>query len=349
MTHTLSPSALLGQQAPASDRAVIALSEGSDPRIVAGALKARAQGLADIILIGAEAEVQAELAAQGASSGAGLEIQDPKTAPLSDQFAQSFHSLRQHKGVTPEQAAEAVQEPLIYAAMLVREGHATGTVGGAVYTTSDVVRAALQVIGKAPDAGMVSSFFLMYPPQNSTEHGRAMLYSDCGLVIDPNAEELVAIASASARSCRTLLRQEPKIAMLSFSTKGSASHPDVSKISQATALLRAQEPDLEVDGELQFDAAFAPDVGEKKSPGSAVAGQANVMIFPNLNAGNTGYKISQRLGGYSAIGPILQGLAQPANDLSRGCSAEDVLEMIAVTVLQAQDRKDGPPGPENRN
>lgn len=336
MTQTLSPSALLGQS-HSTTVAIIALSEGSDPRVVAGALAARKAGLAEIILVGPRDEIEAELSAQGAVTDPGLTVQDPLHSPLHQDFAAAFHQLRQHKGVTPEAAAKAVEDPLVYAALLVRLGHATGTVGGAVATTSDVVRTALQVIGKAKGSAMVSSFFLMYPPENSTAHGRAMLYSDCGLVIDPSAEELVAIASASAQSCQSLLRQEPKIAMLSFSTKGSASHPDVSKVSTAAEMLRDQHPDLEVDGELQFDAAFAPDVGEKKSPGSTVAGQANVMIFPNLDAGNTGYKISQRLGGYSAIGPILQGLAQPANDLSRGCSAEDVLEMIAVTVLQAAE------------
>ena len=174
----------------------------------------------------------------------------------------------------------------------------------------------------------------MYPPKDASEHARAMLYSDCGLVIDPSAKELVEIAKASANSCRSLLRTEPKMAMLSFSTVGSARHPNVDKVTDALAGLKAEAPDLSVDGELQFDAAFTPSVGERKSPGSTVAGQANVMIFPNLDAGNIGYKITQRLGGSAAIGPILQGLAQPANDLLRGCSAEDVLEMIAVTALQ---------------
>ena len=233
-----------------------------------------------------------------------------------------------------DKAAKAVQDPVVYAAMLVRLGHATGTLGGAVHTTGDIVRSAIQVIGVAKDAAMVSSFFLMYPPKDAPENARAMLYSDCGLVIDPSAKELVEIAKASANSCRSLLRTEPKIAMLSFSTVGSARHPNVDKVTDALAGLKAEAPDLSVDGELQFDAAFTPSVGERKSPGSAVAGQANVMIFPNLDAGNIGYKITQRLGGYAAIGPILQGLAQPANDLSRGCSAEDVLEMIAVTALQ---------------
>lgn len=182
---------------------------------------------------------------------------------------------------------------------------------------------------------MVSSYFAMYPPEGAAGDARAMVYSDCGLVIDPSSEELAAIAAQSAASCKALLRQEPKIAMLSFSTKGSARHAKVSKVTDALAILQDAHPEVQADGELQFDAAYLPSVGQTKAPGSDVAGQANVMIFPNLDAGNIGYKITQRIGGYAAIGPILQGLAKPANDLSRGCSAEDVTQMIAVTVLQA--------------
>ncbi|WP_120499873.1 phosphate acetyltransferase [Roseovarius sp. EL26] len=328
---TLRPVELLQSLASVS-RPTIALSEGSDPRIVAGALAAISADIADIILVGPKADIQAELEAQNAPDSSHLSIHDPATSHLTADFAAAFHELRKHKGVDEAKAHSAVMNPVTYAAMLVRLGHATGTVGGAVNTTSDIVRAAIQVIGKAPDAAMVSSFFLMYPP---ADDGRTMLYSDCGLVIDPSSEELVAIAEASAKSCQSLLRQEPKIAMLSFSTKGSAKHAAVSKVETATQTLRDNRPDLNVDGELQFDAAFVPSVGEKKSPGSNVAGQANVMIFPNLDAGNIGYKITQRLGGYAAIGPIMQGLDKPANDLSRGCVAEDVTQMIAVTALQA--------------
>lgn len=330
---TLSPTELLQSRVP-STRPVISLCEGADPRIVAGALAAIHADLADIILVGDAEEIRAELTAQNGADVQGLSIHDPSNSPLAADFAAEFYALRKHKGVDMDKAAKAVQDPVVYAAMLVRLGHATGTLGGAVHTTGDIVRSAIQVIGVAKDAAMVSSFFLMYPPKDAPENARAMLYSDCGLVIDPSAKELVEIAKASANSCRSLLRTEPKIAMLSFSTVGSARHPNVDKVTDALAGLKAEAPDLSVDGELQFDAAFTPSVGERKSPGSAVAGQANVMIFPNLDAGNIGYKITQRLGGYAAIGPILQGLAQPANDLSRGCSAEDVLEMIAVTALQ---------------
>ncbi|MFY0621054.1 MAG: phosphate acetyltransferase [Pelagimonas sp.] len=332
---TLSPQELV-QATTFATKPVVALSEGSDPRVVQGALAAREAGFSDIILVGAEADVLSELTRQGSEQGQGISVHDPLTSSLTDGFAASFLELRKHKGVDAVKAQALVETPLVYAAMLVREGHATGTVGGAVATTSDVVRAAIQVIGKAPDAEMVSSFFLMYPPEVGGDNARAMLYSDCGLVIDPSAAELAAIASASAQSARTLLRQEPQIALLSFSTKGSARHPVIDKVTQAAALLSEQHPELQVDGELQFDAAFVPEVGARKSPGSAMAGHANVMIFPNLDAGNIAYKITQRVGGYAAIGPILQGLAKPANDLSRGCSAEDVTEMIAVTILQAQ-------------
>lgn len=322
---------------PSDTRPVVALSEGTDPRVVAGALGARRSGLADIILVGPKAEVEAVLQAEGGSAGEGIEIHDPAQSDLTETFAAKYHELRKHKGIDEAKARKAAETPLVYAAMLVRLGHAAGTVGGAVHTTGDVVRTAIQVIGMNPDAGMVSSFFLMYPPETAQADARAMLYSDCGLVIDPNSEELANIAAASAVSARALLQEEPKIAMLSFSTKGSARHPAVDKVVNATEILRAKHPELNVDGELQFDAAFVPSIGERKSPGSPVAGQSNVKIFPNLDAGNIGYKMTQRLGGYLAIGPVLQGLAKPANDLSRGCSAEDVTQIIAVTILQARE------------
>ncbi|MBY6139695.1 phosphate acetyltransferase [Leisingera daeponensis] len=334
VTQTLSPLELLKASPPAA-RPVVALSEGTDPRVVAGALAAHQAGIADVILVGPKAEVEAALQAESASASVGVAIHDPASSELTAAFATEYYELRKHKGVDEAKARAAAETPLVYAAMLVRLGHATGTVGGAVHTTGDVVRSAIQVIGMAPDAGMVSSFFLMYPPEGAPIGARAMLYSDCGLVIDPKPSEMVAIAAASARSARALLRVDPKLAFLSFSTTGSAKHPAVDKVTEALSLFRETYPDVPADGELQFDAAFVPAVGERKSPGSSVAGQANVMIFPNLDAGNIGYKITQRLGGYSAIGPVLQGLAKPANDLSRGCSAEDVTQIIAVTILQA--------------
>lgn len=319
----------------AAHPARIVLSEGHDPRIVAAAVSAVRTGIAKIILVGPEADIIRQLSDAGSAPGPDLRIEDPATSVLTAEVAQSYFELRQHKGISMEIAEKQARDPLVFAAMLVRNGHADGTVGGAVATTSDTVRAALQVIGKSKTAPLVSSFFLMVLPDDHPSGRGGMIYSDCGLVIDPSAEELSAIARQSAASCAALMDETPKVAMLSFSTKGSARHAKVDKVTEATALVRAQAPDLSVDGELQFDAAFVPSVGNSKAPGSDVAGHANVMIFPNLDAGNIGYKITQRIGGATAIGPVLQGLAKPANDLSRGCVAEDVVHMIAVTVLQA--------------
>lgn len=319
----------------ASQPAHIVLSEGHDPRIVAGALEATRAGIARVTLIGPQAEVRALLAKAGASDSDEIVIQDPARSDLTGDLVQSYFDLRKHKNIRQDYAAEQLHDPLVFAAMMVRNGHADGTVGGAVATTSDTVRAALQVIGKAKDAPLVSSFFLMALPENHPSGRTAMTFGDCGLVIDPDAEELAAIAVASAASHQQLLGEPPKVALLSFSTMGSAKHPNVTKVTEAATILKEQHPTLDADGELQFDAAFTPDIGATKAPGSPVAGHANVMIFPNLDAGNIGYKIAQRIGGCGAIGPVLQGLAKPANDLSRGCTSEDVTNMIAVTVLQS--------------
>lgn len=323
------------QRRAAAHPAHIVLSEGFDPRIAAAAARAVDAGLGRITLVGDTAVVTDQLSAIGATPSDALQIADPATSALTSEVADTFLQLRQHKGVTTEIAQKQAQDPMVFAAMLVRLGYADGTVGGAVATTSDTVRAALQVIGKAKDAALVSSFFLMVLPEGHPSGRDAMIFSDSGLVIEPNSEELAAIAAQSAGSYAALLGAEPKVAMLSFSTKGSARHPNVTKMTKAAELLRHQHPDIASDGELQFDTAFDPGVGATKAEGSDVAGHANVMIFPNLDAGNIGYKIAQRVGGCAAIGPILQGLAKPANDLSRGCTADDVVHMIAVTALQA--------------
>lgn len=330
-------SVLRGLRSRAAARpAHIVLSEGTDARTVAGAVAAVKQGIARVTLVGPIDAVASELVSAGVPNNPAITVQDPDTSELTPGFITAFHELRKHKGVTLEVAEAQVLNPLVFAAMMVREGHADGTLGGAVATTSDVVRAALQVIGKASDAPIVSGFFVMALPEGHASGRDAMIFSDCGLVIDPDAGELATISAASAASYRQLLGGEPKVALLSFSTMGSARHANVTKVTDALALLREKHPDLKADGELQFDAAFTPSVAERKARGSDVAGHANVMIFPNLDAGNIGYKIAQRVGGCDAIGPILQGLAKPANDLSRGCTAEDVTNMIAVTVLQAR-------------
>lgn len=322
------------RQRAAGRPAHIVMSEGTDPRIVTGSVEAVRLGLARITLVGPRDAVAAALVAAGMPNNPAIGIEDPETSAHSAAFANAFFALRKHKGITHEVATEHVSDPLVFAAMMVRLGHADGTVGGAVSTTSDTVRAALQVIGKAENAPVVSSFFLMALPDNHPSGRDALIFSDGGLVIDPSSDELVAIAVASAASCRQLLDVEPRVALLSFSTQGSAKHAHVDKVTEAAFRLKAAHPDLKSDGELQFDAAFDPDVAAIKTKGSVTAGTANVMIFPNLDAGNIGYKIAQRIGGCEAIGPALQGLAKPANDLSRGCSAGDVTTMIAVTVLQ---------------
>ncbi|WP_427854408.1 phosphate acetyltransferase [Gymnodinialimonas phycosphaerae] len=319
------PLAVIAARA-AADLKHIVLSEGSDPRVQQAARVATDRGLARVTLVGP--------ASLAGVVGPGIAIEDPEASPLLPAFTTAFQAHRAHKGVTEAQAAQLVRQPLVFAAMMVREGLADGTVGGAIHTTSDTVRAALQVIGKAKGAGLVSSFFLMVLPEDHPLGARGMIFSDCGLVIDPSAQELAAIAQQAAASARTLLDVAPKVAMLSFSSKGSARHPAVDKVVEATHLAQEAAPDLALDGELQFDAAIVPAVGASKAAGSPVAGHANVLVFPNLDAGNIGYKIAQRIGGATAIGPVLQGLAKPANDLSRGCSVDDIVQMIAVTAVQ---------------
>lgn len=322
------------ETAKAAPRRIV-LAEGEDSRIVEGAVRAARQGLAEIILVGNRAAVEARLAEADAAHGA-IRIEDPSASALAPRLAGAYHTLRAGKGVDAAAAAAALRSPLVFAAMMVREGEADGTVGGAVATTADTVRAALQTIGRAPGVGLVSSFFLMMLCAPHHAKKGVFVFADCGLVVDPDAVGLADIAVSSARSYEALSGKPAKVAMLSFSTAGSAAHERVSKVVEATRLAHAGAPDLVIDGELQFDSAFVEAVSDAKAPQSVLHGAANVFVFPNLDAANIGYKIAQRIGGATAIGPILQGLAKPANDLSRGCSADDVFHMIAVTVVQAQ-------------
>lgn len=319
----------------------IVLAEGEDPRVAEAAVRAARGGIAAITLIGRREIVEQQLAAAGARPG-DVSIEDPAASALTPRLAAAYHELRKGKGVDGAAAAEAMRSPLVFAAMMVREGAADGTVGGAVATTADTVRAALQTIGRAPDVGLVSSFFLMMLCEPHHVKKGAFVFADCGLVVDPDAAGLADIAVMSARSFEALTGKPAKVAMLSFSTAGSAAHERVSKVVEATRLAHAAAPGLVIDGELQFDTAFVEAVSAAKAPHSVLHGEANVFVFPNLDAANIGYKIAQRIGGATAIGPILQGLAKPANDLSRGCNADDVFHMIAVTVVQADARPKAP-------
>lgn len=311
-------------------KAHIVLPEGEDIRVLRGGLQAVREGFAKITLLGNVETIKGMIETEGAATDK-VDIIDPTNTETHNAYRDAYFDLREKKGATQEAAEKAMRSVLGYGAMMVRLGHADGSLAGAAHTTSDTVRAALQIIGKAPDAKLVSSFFVMV-----LSSGKNLVFGDCGLTIDPNAEELANIACDSADSFQALMGETPKIAMLSFSTKGSAKHERVSKVIEATALAQKARPDLTISGEMQFDAAIVPEIAASKAPDEAVQGDANVLIFPNLDAGNIGYKIAQRIGGAQAIGPILQGLKAPANDLSRGCSAEDVALMIAVTAAQTR-------------
>lgn len=313
----------------------IVVSEANDARVLSAAHKAQQQGIAQVILVGDTTAIQATATTLQLNLSE-LHIEDPALSDKREVLCQALVAKRAKKGMTIEKAHIALNDPLCFANMLVHCDYADGSVSGAVYSTADVVRSALQLIGKAPDSNLVSSFFLMLldKPHHPVQGG--VIFSDCGLVIDPDEEELAEIAIAATKSARALLQTEPRVAMLSFSTSGSAKHPAVTKVVHAAKRVKVALPDLAIDEDIQFDAAIIPAIAAKKLKDSNVNGQANVFIFPSLEAGNIGYKIAERIGGATAIGPLLQGLAKPANDLSRGCSAEDIFCVLAVTSLQVQ-------------
>ena len=315
----------------------VVLPEGYDDRMIEASAKIVADGLANVVLLGNGEKLQAKAAEMGVSLE-GVILVDPKTSDLLDAYADQLVEIRKKKGLTKEQATELLtgEDNLYFSSMMVHKGDAGGAVAGAYNTTGDVLRAAFQVIGTAPGMKTVSSVFLMVTKTPEFGENGVLCFADCAVNPNPNAQALAEIAVSTAASCKSFLGVEAKVAMLSFSTKGSAKHEDCDKVLEALKIAKELAPDLAIDGELQADAAMLPKVGEKKAPGSNVAGQANTLVFPDLDAANIGYKLVERLAGAEAVGPIIQGLSKPVNDLSRGCSVDDIVNVCAITAVQAQ-------------
>ena len=313
----------------------IILPEAEDKRVLEAAGKVIKEGFAKVVLIGNKEQIEKD-SKESNIDLSGVEIIDIKTSTKKQEYAQKLFELRQAKGMTEEEALKLIEEPIYFGMMMLKNGEADGLVSGAAHSTSNTLRPALQILKTAPNTKLVSAFFVMCVPNcEYGEHG-TFIYGDSGLNQNPNADELSEIAISSAKSFKNLVGAEPKVAMLSYSTYGSAKSELTEKVIEATKLVKEKAPDLLVDGELQVDAAIIPEVSKSKAPGSPIEGNANILIFPDLNAGNIGYKLTQRLAKAEAYGPLCQGIAKPVNDLSRGCSADDIVGVVAITAVQAQ-------------
>lgn len=311
----------------------IVLAEGEEERTLVASEKVKKEGLAELILVGNEEKIRNK-AKELKVNIDNIRIENPETSPKLEEYINMFYELRKKKGMTIEKAQKIVRDPLYFATMMVKNGDADGMVSGAVHTTGDLLRPGLQIIKTTPGVSIVSAFFIMMVPDCAYGDNGMVLFADCAVNPDPTAEQLASIAIATADTAKKLCKMEPRVAMLSFSTKGSAEHENVDKVRQATELVKQTRPDIEIDGELQLDAAIVQKVADQKAPGSSVAGKANILVFPDLQAGNIGYKLVQRFAKAEAIGPVCQGFAKPINDLSRGCSSDDIVNVVAITAVQ---------------
>ncbi|MBE3090708.1 MAG: phosphate acetyltransferase [Candidatus Atribacteria bacterium] len=314
---------------------IIVLPEGEEPRMIKAAETIINEGFASLILLGREENIKSKARELGIDLSNKIKIINPRDSEKLKEYAESYYQIRKNKGVSLDEAYQLLENPLYFGALMVYHDDADGLVAGSINATGDVFRPALQTIKTAPGINIVSSSFVMVVPDCPYGEKGIIVFADCALNPEPNAEQLADVAIASAATGKALVGFEPKVAMLSFSTKGSAKHPLVDKVIEATKIAKKKKPELLIDGELQADAALIPSIGERKAPNSKIAGKANVLIFPDLNSGNIAYKLIERLAKAEAIGPISQGMRKPVNDLSRGCSAEDIVNVVAITVLQA--------------